>query len=213
MKATRQAWAPLVAAVGPALFVLVFLIEGAIRPGYSALSDYVSALSLGPLGWIQVASFIVTGAAVMWLALLTRQAYGSSRGGRVASILLAIIGLGLLLSGPFTMDPAGTPLDGESWHGLTHGILGGIVFLLMPVVPFVLLRQLRVPRWSWWLTLILATVTAIADLVFVAVTKSPDLAAATTPWAGLIQRSVLIPFMLWCVVLGITLASRQREHR
>jgi Protein of unknown function (DUF998) len=33
--------------IGPPLFVIVFLIEGAMRPGYSARRHYVSQLSLG----------------------------------------------------------------------------------------------------------------------------------------------------------------------
>ena len=205
----RRLWVPLIAIRGPILFVLVFLIEGAIRPGYSALDEYVSALALGPRGWVQITSFIVCGAAIMLLARLTAQAHGRSRAGRAGAIMLGIIGLALLLSGPFVMDAAGTPLSGESWHGLIHGILGGIVFLLMPVVPFVLFGQLRSQCSAWWLTLVLAVIITMADLVFIAVTKSPDLAAATAPWAGLIQRSVLLPFMAWCVVLGLSLRAKE----
>ena len=53
-----SAWAGM---LGPALFVAVFSIEGALRPGYNALSTYVSALSLGPRGWIQIANFYLFG--------------------------------------------------------------------------------------------------------------------------------------------------------
>ncbi len=31
--------------VGPSVFVLVFLVEGWLRPGYDPFADYVSALS------------------------------------------------------------------------------------------------------------------------------------------------------------------------
>lgn len=198
------------AAIGPIVFVLVFLVEGAIRPGYSPLRDYVSALSLGSRGWVQIASFIVTGSGILLLALLTGRAFRSRAAGRTGAILLGVIGLCLLLSGPFVMDAAGTPLDGSTWHGLTHGVLGGIVFLLMPVVPWVLLGRLRTQRWAWTLTLILAIVTTTADVVFIAVTKSPDLLASTEPFGGLIQRCVLTPFMAWCVVLAFALSRRER---
>jgi hypothetical protein len=36
--------------VGPAIFVVISLIGGWVQPGYSVLSDYVSALSLGDHG-------------------------------------------------------------------------------------------------------------------------------------------------------------------
>ncbi len=195
---------PLVGAVGPALFVLVFLIEGWARPGYSPSADYVSALSLGPRGWVQIVSFLVCGVGVQLLAYATWKTYG--RPGRLASILLAVIGFGLFWSGPFLMDPAGTPLAVQSGHGLVHGILGGAVFVLMPVVPFSLLGRLREQRTAWSLTLGLAGATAVADIVFIVVTKTPDLVTATAPYAGLIQRLVLIPFMAWLVVLGVVLS-------
>jgi hypothetical protein len=48
-------------AIGPLLFIIVFLIEGATRPGYSAWHDYVSSLSLGSQGWMQILTFFVCG--------------------------------------------------------------------------------------------------------------------------------------------------------
>jgi hypothetical protein len=44
--------------IGPALFVLVFTLEGWLRPGYDPLAMYVSALSLGPSGWIQITQLL-----------------------------------------------------------------------------------------------------------------------------------------------------------
>jgi hypothetical membrane protein len=35
--------------VGPLVFIVVFLIEGATRPSYSTWHQFVSSLSLGPL--------------------------------------------------------------------------------------------------------------------------------------------------------------------
>lgn len=207
----RRRWRlPLVAAAGPAVFVLVFLAEGWVRPGYSPLSQYVSALSLGPRGSVQVINFLLCGSGVLLLGYATWQRYGSHRAGRTGAVLLVVIGLGLFWSGPFVMDPAGTLFADQTGHGLVHGILGGIVFLLMPIVPFVLLGRLRPRRTAWLLTLILGLVTAVADIVFTVVTKTPDLATATSPYAGLIQRLVLIPFMVWLVVLGITLSRADR---
>ena len=56
------AWAGI---VGPVLFVLTFALEGWLRPGYEPLSMYVSALSLGPRGWIQIVNFVVFGVLLL----------------------------------------------------------------------------------------------------------------------------------------------------
>ncbi|HEX6236677.1 MAG TPA: DUF998 domain-containing protein [Acidimicrobiales bacterium] len=50
-------WGGAAGAVG---FVMVFLVDGATRPGYSPARHPVSALSLGSRGWVQVTSFVVT---------------------------------------------------------------------------------------------------------------------------------------------------------
>ncbi|MGB8253138.1 MAG: DUF998 domain-containing protein, partial [Anaerolineaceae bacterium] len=55
--------------IGPTLFVAVFMIEGWLRPGYDPLSTFISTLSLGPRGWIQIINFILFGA---FLLLFTR---------------------------------------------------------------------------------------------------------------------------------------------
>ena len=50
------AWAGI---IGPTLFLLVFTLEGWLRPGYQPQTMYVSDLSLGPRGTIQIINFIV----------------------------------------------------------------------------------------------------------------------------------------------------------
>jgi hypothetical protein len=47
--------------VGPVQFTLVYLVEGATRPGYDAVRDAVSALSLTDRGWVDGASLVVNG--------------------------------------------------------------------------------------------------------------------------------------------------------
>ena len=55
MKQRQLAWAGI---IGPALFVGIFMLEGWVRPGYEPLKMYVSALSLGSRGWIQIVNFV-----------------------------------------------------------------------------------------------------------------------------------------------------------
>ena len=51
-------WAGVVA---PLLFTGVHVVEGATRPRYDPCRHQVSRLSLGPGGWVQLATFLATG--------------------------------------------------------------------------------------------------------------------------------------------------------
>ena len=56
-------------ALGPLLFIVVFLIEGATRPNYSAWHHFVSSLSLGEGGWMQITNFLLCGVLVLCFAI------------------------------------------------------------------------------------------------------------------------------------------------
>src|SRR5947209_11395365 len=63
-------------AIGAVLFTCIYLLEGITRPGYDAWHQPISALSLGPGGWVQHVNFAVYGvllllSAVGWYRLLT----------------------------------------------------------------------------------------------------------------------------------------------
>ncbi len=204
------------ALLGTVGFVAVFLIEGWARPGYSPAAEYVSALALGPRGWVQVANFVMVGGCLLAFALWLRPAYPAGPGSRFGPPLLGVVGACLLLSGPFVMDPTGTPASEATPHGLAHGVLGAVVFVLMPVIPFVWLpRILRDAGLAWltWPTLALGVWTAAADVAFTLASKVPAWAEATAPWAGALQRAVLIPFLAWVALfaLGTGRAARRAE--
>jgi hypothetical protein len=202
------AWAGI---IGPALFVAVFLVEGAIRPGYNPLAEFVSALSLGPRGWIQITNFIIFGLLLFAFSRAVAAEFPSGKASRWGLILLTVTAVCYFISGPSVMDPAtGTAneLVGATFHGLLHGIMGGIVFLLMPIVMFVYLRRfLSDPKWKFMVvwTWVLGIICAVDDIFFTAVSKSPDLTAQFSSWMGLIQRSVIIPFMIWVFVFAVGL--------
>jgi len=196
----------LVGVVGSALFVLIFTIEGFIRPGYEPLKSFVSALSLGSRGWIQITNFLIFG---LLLFLFTRRIADEFRSGKASKgglVLLTIIAVCYFFSGPFVMDPTGTPLAQATVHGTIHGILGGIVFMLMPISCFIYLRRFwSDPEWKsmkWW-TLVLGVISAIGTIMLTLTTKSPQLAVFFSPWFGLIQRTVIVPFMIWIFVFAL----------
>jgi hypothetical protein len=206
------AWAGMIA---PSFFVATFMIEGWLRPGYEPLSMYVSALSLGPRGWIQIVNFVVFGVLLLVFARGVAAEFQTGKASRGGPLLLAIIASCYLLSGPFVMDPTGTPPNQMTLHGLLHGIFGGIVFSLMPVSCFVFLRRFREdPKWQflqWW-TLALGTISAAAVVLLTVATKRPDIQNIFDAWLGLIQRTAIVPFMLWLFIFALRLLKRMNQR-
>ena len=118
--------------VGAVLFVITFLIDGATRPGYRPLYHPVSALALGSRGWVQTSNFAVTGVLMIAAAAGIREALDVTFG----PALLALFGVGLVVSGAFTMDPMrgyppgtdpGTPTALSRRHKI-HDVFGFVVF-------------------------------------------------------------------------------------
>jgi hypothetical protein len=206
-----SAWAGVLA---PILFVGIFTLEGALRPGYAPVTMYISALSLGPRGWIQVVNFLIFGILLAVFARGTATELPTKGHRQTGSTLLTTIAVLYFVSGPFVMDPTGTPRSQSSIHGTIHGLAGGLVFLLMPITIFVFLRQFR-GNLDWqgfirW-TLVLGDIEAITVAVFTLSAKLPDIQAVFSPWQGLIQRAALLPFMLWLLGFAgkILLISQQ----
>ena len=197
--------------IGSALFVIVFTVEGCLRPGYSALSNYISALSLGARGWVQITNFVISGVLMLVFSRGISIAFRNEKRSQAGPVLLGIVSAGMFLSGPFVMDAAGTPVAGASVHGLVHGITGSIVFLLFPISCLVCYRGLRAQPHrqafgTWTLaTGILLTITLI---IFICATKIPGLHIIDSHWFGLLQRMVLIPFMFWVFTFAVALYKK-----
>src|SRR5262245_18564948 len=51
--------------IGPLFFIIAFLIEGATRADYNPFRHPVSSLSIGELGWMQAANFIISGSLIL----------------------------------------------------------------------------------------------------------------------------------------------------
>src|SRR5215470_5128121 len=90
--------------VGPLLFIVVFLIEGATRPGYNAWRTDVSYLALSQQGWEQIANFLLCGALCLAFAVGLRRVWRTGRGSVWGPRLIGLFGLGLLIAGAFVID-------------------------------------------------------------------------------------------------------------
>jgi hypothetical protein len=207
----KKQWSAWAGMVAPLVFASVFLIEGWCRPDYHPFSTYVSALSIGTRGWIQITNFVVFGSLFFIFSRGIAAEFPTGKASKWGPRLLTIIATCYLFSGPFVMDAMGTPRSEMSVHGLVHGILGGIVFSLMPVSCFVFLRRFREdPKWQslqGW-TLGAGVVISAAVIVQTIATKFLFTHDFFKDWLGLIQRAAILPYMIWLFVFAFGLYKR-----
>jgi hypothetical membrane protein len=169
------------AVAGP-FYVVVSLAQALTRDGFDLARHPWSVLENGPLGWIQSANLVLTGALVVAFALGLRRAIGAGWAPR----LLAAYGVTLAGAGIFTADPvagfpAGSPGGVLSWHGTLHFLVGGIGFACMIAACLVLGRRFARAGEHRWARA--SRVTGIAFLAAFAgiTTGSP---AATLPFVA-----------------------------
>jgi hypothetical protein len=184
---------------GP-LFVLTFLINGALVDGYSALRHPVSSLELA--SWVQSANFVVAGALVVLFAV-------GARPGFWGSLMIGLVGLGLVGSGIFITDPvSGYPpgtaaVSPYTWHGLVHDLFALPTFLGWPIACFVMARRFR----PWY-----SIASGVGFLVMFVLTNA---AFAQTPslveFGGLFQRATIVIGFTWLTVLGAAMLVNKSD--
>lgn len=153
---------------GP-LYVLSVGIQAAAREGFDPTRHAASQLANGDLGWIQIATFLVTGAMTVAAAVGVGRALGRGRRCAWAAGLLGGYGLALMVAGCFRADPSdgfppGTPpgVGQPSWHGIAHFAVAGIGFICLVAACFVLGGWFaRLPDGSGW-----AWFSRVTGLVF-----------------------------------------------
>lgn len=194
--------------IAPLLFVIIFMLEPFLHPGYNSLSMFVSELSLGSYGWIQILNFIIFGILLIIFSREVASIFSARNLPRTGPVLLVIIGISYLLSGPFVTDPGTIFAAQKSIHGIIHGIFGAIVFTLMPIVCFVFLISFRSDEKLspfQWITLVFTIVITMAVVLLTIASKLPITAAIFSEWLGVIQRAAIIPFMLWVSLFALKL--------
>src|SRR5579871_4863642 len=205
-------------AIGPLLFVLVVLIEGATRPGYNAWQTTISTLSLSEQGWVQIANFYLFGLATLCFAAGLKRVFHTGLASLAGPALFAVVGVGLILTGVFVTDPfLGYPASlpesvPESLHGTIHNFAALAVFLALPVTCFVMGRRFaRNPAWRSWATLSRAAgvlVLIFFGWFFTSISAAADAMPGETIHAGLLERITSMIGCLWMSALAFRLILR-----
>lgn len=196
--------------VGPILFIVIFLVEGFTRSGYSQWRNFVSQLATGPGGWVQVGNFVICGSLIFLYAIGLRSVISGTRGATVGPVLTALFGLDLIVAGAFATDPAlGYPVGAvqvHTVHGMIHGLAGlGAFVILLPPSAFVMAWHFaKQPRARLW-TFYSVAVGALVLLTFIAMTATSAL-DSTGRWpnapTGLVQRFGIIVGWTWIAIVA-----------
>ncbi len=177
---------------GP-LFYIVAIIQMFIRPGFDIRHHAISVLSLGDLGWIQIANFIVTGLLAILCAIGLRRVLRGGKGGTWGPLLIGTYGVGLVFGGIFHPDPglsfppgapAGMPTT-MSGHALVHTIAFFVAFLSLVVASFVFVRRFLSSGERGW-AIYCATTGVLAPVLIVAGSSNPSLVGLIIAIAGAI---------------------------
>ncbi len=194
----------------PVLFTTAWVALGAAVPDYSPLRHWVSSLSLAPgAGWVQVASFLITGVLLLLFAVglgrSTPRGPGSTWGPR----WIGVTGAGLVAAGLFPIGPAlGYPPGGSEtgWTGPLHDVAGLAVFVGLTAAAAAWGRRWQ-RAWSFGCALAVIGFWAVAGVL-----AGLDYAGGWRPApAGLAERASITAGMLW--LLTVALAEKSTPER
>jgi len=197
--------------LGGILFTVVYTIEGATRPGYIAAQQAISALSLGPGGWMQQVNFVVFGILTICSAIGWRRALAPGRASIAYPLFKAISGAGLIVAGIFSQDPAvgypvGAVVGAATTHGTIHVIAAFVIILALAADAVALAWRFATERrWRVWAPF--AVLTGVLTIVFIALF---GMAGAHGGIAGIYERvSTGVNSLLSIAVLARLLLDRR----
>ncbi|GAA4216650.1 DUF998 domain-containing protein [Actinocatenispora rupis] len=209
-------------AAGPIYFA-VTSAQALTRDGFDPSRHTWNVLTAGDLGWIQRSNLLLMGVLTVLFAVGVRRVLGDGWGGRWASRLLVLHGVGQHITGAvFQADPQpgfppGTPPE-TTWHGMVHYAArsGGYAVLLaasLLIAGWFATEQRR--RGLAWLALaVVPPLVAAASHTLLADSVLPMTGGAaagnSTPTAVFIVLT-LAPTLVWLTTLAGYLYRRARR--
>jgi hypothetical protein len=194
-------------AIGPVVFIAVFTTAGWLRPDYSARRHYISTLSTGPRGWVQIANFVQCGVLVLCGAF--------GMGGHAGTVrwLLGVHAIGLILAGVFVTDAVVTSAPSDyakrvaapgSRASTMHNLATAVVFSsLLAAICATAVQSARAGRTAWAIGSAAALVGVITGFVVNGVLLKAEVAGkiANAP-LGAYQRLAVISGWTWVAAVS-----------
>jgi hypothetical membrane protein len=194
-------------AAGPVVFLVVSTLLGFLDPDFDVMTEPVSALAWGPLGWVQTANFYMLGAATIAFAVgLYRDLEGRGRMG--AAILLSISGLALILAGVFEGTPPGAE---PTPSGMIHGMAFFWTFIPLPTAFALTALRLKVERgWGAHAVYSAAMPSVVFGLVVIYGVLGSDPGDPLFPVGGILNRVLIALAFGWVTVTAARLARNAK---
>jgi hypothetical protein len=173
---------------------------------YHLISDTISELALGRLGFVLTAAFAAAGLGTVAIAWSVRRLTHGARGSLLGTILLGVYGLGAILVAVFPTDRVDAAADvwTQSTTGTTHTIVAAVSFLSAVVALFVLTWTFR--RLAGWRPLVRASALLAASALALFFVQQQG------PLVGLLQRMLVTAIGAWLISAALrarSLASPQ----
>jgi hypothetical protein len=193
MHRSKAQTALLAAGFGGVLFVLTFLVLGAMVPSYDALRETISALEFTALGFAQRINFLVFGLMLMAFALALRGELGAGRGGVLIPTFQCLSGVGVVGDAIFIREPL-------------HLVCDLIAFNSSLLVLFLFAwRFSGDSRWKGWMAY--SILTALLMMVFL---TAFGIANHLGGPAGAFEKLAALTRTSWSALLVGTLYSGRR---
>ncbi len=146
--------------VSTPLFYVVTIVQVLTRTGFDIKRHAISTLTLGDLGWIQSANFIITGLLAVLAAIGCRELLRGGKGGTWGALFIGIYGIGMIVAGIFRPDPglgfppgasANMPIS-LSAHAALHSIAFFTAFICLIVATIIFARRFAAQGEHGWRT-------------------------------------------------------------
>jgi hypothetical membrane protein len=168
---------------GPLLFTVVAVVHSLLREDRSLVGLPISALAVGPSGWVQDVNFIICGVLLLAYPIGLHLGIRQTRWGVVGPALLVVSGAGLMLADVF---PAVDASGNLTYDSLGHTVASFMAFLGTGGGFIVMSRRLASdPSWRNLSTYTLSSGVAIVILVFAFGALAEEPGAPLHPWIGL----------------------------
>ncbi|SDM61215.1 Protein of unknown function [Fictibacillus solisalsi] len=198
--------------VSTPLFYAIAIIQAFTRKGFDIRRHAISTLTLGDLGWIQSANFIITGLLAVLASIGFRKLLRGGKGGTWGALLIGIYGIGMIVAGLFPPDPGlGFPTGAPpnmpatmSGHAALHSMAFFIAFICLIVATIIFSRRFAAQGERGLRTYCIAT-GIISPLLII-------LGIGINSWTGLIMGCAGIVAFGWVSVLAARLLAYAPTH-
>lgn len=207
----KDKWLVICGAIAGLLFTFSWIIQEGFREGYNPIMIPISSLAIGPFGWIQSATFLISGALIILFAYglwkISKKEYkGVSKWGPILILIcgIGLIGAGCFITDPMNSYPEGTPVvnDNPSFDSVMHQLFSSFLFFGLPITCFIFGNYFAAKKELKWL--IYSFLSGILFLALFLVTSMGfSQIAGLQFYAGLLQRITLTIGFLWMILLSI----------